>query len=114
MNLATLETAVVDWLMKVVMPTLPWYVNLGSGFAIPATLMALEEKIHEHYAFLQKSGVIKDDGSIDTVKLREAMAFPFKYQDKIAVKMPVGQFYLNRQNIEEIISTAEALNNNLT
>lgn len=111
MKLATLEAAITDWLMKVVMPTLPWYVDLLSGFAVPAILMALEEKIEENSSFLKKSGAIKDDNTIDPVKLREAMDFPFKYRDKIAVKMPVGQFYINRQNVEEIISTAEQIEN---
>lgn len=111
MKLATLETAITDWLMNVVMPTLPWYVDLVSGFAVPATLMMLEETIEEHSSFLKKFGAIKDDNSIDPVKLREAMDFPFKYREKIAVKMPVGQFFINRQNIEEIISTAEQIEN---
>lgn len=109
MRLATLETAVVDWLMRVVIPTLPAFVQLGAGFVIPGALQKIEKMLNENSAFLRESGTLQEDGSINSGKLREAMFFPFQYREKIEIEMPGVKFYITRQNIEEIISTAERL-----
>lgn len=109
MRLATLESAVIDWLMKVVMPTLPGYVQLGAGFIIPTALKRLEKMIDDNSAYLKDTGVLRDDGHFCPEKLRESFAFPFQYKDKIEIEVGGVNLYITKQNVDEIISTAERI-----
>lgn len=113
MKLEVLESAVVDWFMRVVAPTLPWYVQLGTGFKIPALLKQLESFLAENADMLKSSGALNETG-LDVENLRKAICFPFKYRDKIEIDVAGIKVYITKTNVDEILNTAIQLSQSCT